>query len=260
MILNKFRPLLGYNALKTLGFQLLALSLFSCNKTSNIYANKAFISITHVAYGVGPISTSLDGTPLYPGSLAFGLTTGDSLNPYDTTVSRISEMLIQESTDTLLFGNQAFQQQRSYSIFIYDTLDKSSVNMIILQDYPSGGLADTITNVRFMNFSPGTSIGFKLINNRKFFLARDTIVISPKLFVGYNPSPSIYNFSQILVGNYTVFAFADSSSPAADSSNFKNLGLLQIDTSINYNVYFQGFTNDSSSGPNRFQLKSVPLN
>src|SRR5664279_820403 len=113
MILNKFRSI-SFFRLRTVSLQLLALSLFSCNKTANINANKSFVSITHVANGVGPLTVAVSGSPLFSGTLSFGNTTGDSLNPYDTTTSRISELTINENSNTLLSGNAAFQQLGQY--------------------------------------------------------------------------------------------------------------------------------------------------
>ena len=249
MILNKFSPVFFSYRLKSLILQLLAISLFSCNKSADVNANKAFIGLTHVAYGVGPLTTTLDGTPLYSGTISFGHSTGDSLNAYDTATSRISNMVIQENVITLLSGNSAFQQQGRYSIFVYDSLDKKSIHLIILQDYPIGH-PDTITNIRYMNFSPGSTIGIYLTN------ARDTITqYSPKNFVGYNPNPSLYVFTAVHIGNYGVIAYEDS----INSMHSWKLDSLLIEAGINYNVYVQGFT-DSVSDTNKLKLKSVPLN
>src|SRR5271155_5660385 len=100
MILNKSKPGSFSCKLKTIGLQLLALSLFSCNKSTNNAGDKAFVGLTHIAYGVGPIGLTMDGTPLFSNPLAFGLTTGVDGNPYDTTVSRVSEMNVFLSQDT----------------------------------------------------------------------------------------------------------------------------------------------------------------
>jgi hypothetical protein len=128
MIFNKFGPLSLCNKLKALSFQLLALSLFSCNKSANINA------------------TGVDG------------------NPYDTTISRISDMniFLAQDTSMSIHGNAAFQQGSHYSVFFFDTLDSRSITLIILQDNPPVRY-DTLTTIRFMNFSPGSSIGLKLI-------------------------------------------------------------------------------------------------
>jgi hypothetical protein len=261
MIFNKFRPIPFCNKLKAFSFQLLALSLFSCNKSASVNANKSFVGLTHVAYGVGPVSVTINGLLLYSSPLAFGLTTGVPGNPYDTTVSRISELniFLAQDTSMSIHGNAAFQQGSHYSIFFFDTLDPRSVTLIILQDNPPVR-TDTFTYIRYMNFSPDSSWGIKLINTRNdipYFA--DTINIGPSLFVGNNINPSAYYFSQVRIGNYNVFAYRDSINPAPDSSNFIHLGPLQIDSTINYNVYLQGFFT-LDSGVNKFQLKSVPLN
>ncbi len=262
MILYKFRPFSFSSKLKAVSFQLLALSLFSCNKSANVNANKAFIGITHVAYGLGPVKITLNGIPLFSVPDSFGKTSGDPGNPYNPTTSRISEMqlLLAQDSSILLQGNSAFQQGGHYSLFVYDTLDKNSVNLIIFQDNQIIR-TDTFTYIRYINFSPGDSIwGLKLINNRKDFpYYADTIQISPRLFVGFSINPTTYSFTQIRSGNYNVFAFRDSSNPAPDSSNFIHMGPLQIDSLVNYNVYLQGFYG-LDSGINQFQLKYFPLN
>ena len=72
MILNKFSTVSLAARLKTISLQLLALSLFSCNKTANINANKSFVGLTHLAYNVAAIKLTLNGKDLFPDSLSFG--------------------------------------------------------------------------------------------------------------------------------------------------------------------------------------------
>jgi hypothetical protein len=261
MILNKFSSV-SYFRLRTFSLQLLAISLFSCNKTANINANKSFVSITHLAYGVGPLTVAVNGSPLFSGTLAFSNTTGDSLNPYDTTTSRISELMVNENSNTLLSGNASFEQLGQYSIFVYDTLNSKSVSLVTLQNNQTI-IADTVTYIRYLNFSPGSYLGLKLINTRKFNYASDTVIIDPVLFIGYDPNPASYNFFTVHIGNYNVFAYADSSmpnlNPNHDTSKFRFMGLLKLDSMINYNVYLQGFV-DSVSATDSLQLRSFRVN
>jgi hypothetical protein len=264
MILNKFSSVTLSGRLKTLTLQLIALSLFSCNKTSNINSNKAFVALTHVAYNVGAINLTLNGKNLFPNSLSFGETTGYPGNPYDTTISQVSSMniFLAQDTSANISGNAAFRQGAYYSIFFFDSLDNNSVSLIILQDNPSFR-NDTFTNYRFMNFSPGDSTwGLKLINNRKDNpYAADTVVIPASVFVGFNNIPSAYPFSLIRSGNYSAFAFTGSQNPTSDTTHFVSLGNIQIDSLVNYYIYLQGFYGVTDSlDPNRFQLKWTPLN
>jgi hypothetical protein len=276
MIFNKFGPLSLCNKLKALSFQLLALSLFSCNKSANINANKSFVGLTHVAYGVGPISLTVNGTLLFSNPLAFGFTTGVDGNPYDTTISRISDMniFLAQDTSMSIHGNAAFQQGSHYSVFFFDTLDSRSITLIILQDNPPVRY-DTLTTIRFMNFSPGSSIGLKLIYTKDYFIndtfpvsVRDTTIIGFSSFVAYNPNPAIYTFNQIVhIGTNQIFAFTDSSNPridsanpSLDSANFIRLDSLQFDSTKSYNVYLQGFLDSSISQQNKLQIKSVRVN
>lgn len=269
MILNKFSPVFFSNKIKTLCLQLLALSLFSCNKSANENANKSFIGLTHVAYGIGPVSMTINGTLLFSSPLAFGKTTGIDGNPYDTTVSRISEMNIFLTQDPSMGikGNTAFQQGSRYSAFFFDALDSSSLGLIIFQDNPPISY-DTFTTIRFINFSPGSSIGIKLIYKNDYTIdtfkisVRDTINIGPSPFVGYNPNPALtlYTFNQrVHIGMNQVFAFVDSAKPASDSSNFIRLDSLQFDSTKNYNVYLQGLFHDTTM-QNKLQVKSVRIN
>ena len=268
MIFNKFRPISFCDKIKALCLQLLALSLFSCNKSININANKAFVGLTHVAYGVGPVSATIDGALLFSNPLAFGLTTGVPGNPYDTTVSRISYMniFLAQDTSNNIQGNAAFQQGSHYSIFFFDTLDSKSISLIILQDNPPV-FYDTITTFRFMNFSPGTSIGLKLIYKNDYLIdtfhisVRDTTIVGLSPFVGYNPNPAYYTFNQYVhTGINQVFAFWDSANPRSDSSNYLKLDSLQFDSTKSYNIYLQGFLDSTISPQNKFQIKSVRVN
>ncbi|HEX3080639.1 MAG TPA: hypothetical protein VHQ04_09255 [Puia sp.] len=264
MILNKFSSVTLSGRFKTLSLQLIVLSLFSCNKTSNINANKSFVGLTHVAYEVGAINLTLNGKYLFPNPLSFGETTGYPGNPYDTTISQVSSMkifLAQDSSANVT-GNAAFRQGAHYSIFFFDTLDNNSVSLIILQDNPSFR-TDTFTNYRFMNFSPGdTTWGLKLINNRKDNpYAADTVVIPAIAFVGHNNNPSNYPFQLIRSGNYSAFGFTGSQDPRSDTTNFIPLGDIQIDSLVNYYIYLQGFYGVTDTlDPNRFQLKWTALN
>jgi hypothetical protein len=247
-----------------MSLQLLTLSLFSCNKTANINANKSYVALTHVAYQVGPVNISLNGKDTFPSPVSFGFTSGVPGNPYDTTVSQVSLMKVYLSADssTHVSGNAAFRQGAQYSIFFFDTLDGQSISLIILQDNPPNR-TDTFTNYRFLNFSPGdTTWGLKLINNRNDIpYAADTVIIASRGFVGFNNIPSAYPFALIRSGNYSVFAFTGTTDPTSDSSNFVSLGNIQIDSLINYNIYLQGFYGvTDSTNQNRFQLKWTALN
>jgi hypothetical protein len=269
MILNKSRPVFHSGNIKTFVLQLLALSLFSCNKSTTNQADKSFVGLTHVAYGLGPIGMSIDGIPLFSTPLSFGNTSGFDGNPYDTTISKVSDMNIFMAQDTSMnvHGNTAFQRGNHYSIFFFDTLDSRSVSLIILQDNPPI-IYDTFTTIRFMNFSPGTSYGLKFIYKKDYYIndtflisVRDTINTPLSPFVGYNPNPSFYTFSQYVhIGMNQVFAYTDSIYPSPDSSNFIKLDSLQFDSLKNYNIYLQGFRDSAGSSPNKFQIKSVRLN
>jgi hypothetical protein len=265
MILNKFRPRSRFHLFKALSLQLFAISLFSCAKTANSNANKSYVALTHVAYGVGPLNIVLNGDSLIPASVSFGNTSGTPGYPYDTTTSRVDFMQLIQGSDTLLGGNSAFQQGTHYSIFAYDTLDVKTIGLIILQDNPSSR-TDTFANFRFLNFSPGSQIGIKLIyahdttiRDTIFIAVRDTVNVTPSLFIGYNPNPALYPFNyNAHIGVNQVFAYVDSARPRADSSNFRRLGTIQFDQSKSYNVYLQGY-DDSTSAQNKLQIKSVQL-
>jgi hypothetical protein len=246
MILNKFRPDSACFKTSTLCLQLLAFSLFSCNKTANINGNKAFVALTHVAYGVGALNLFFpnNGDSLLTAGISFGITSGVAGYPYDTATSRISEM--QLTWDTLfLTGNAGFQQGARYSVFAYDTLDARSIALLIVQDNVTVPV-DTLVNFRYMNFSPGSEIGLR------FVYIRDTVNILPSLFVGYNPDPASYKLNNTAhIGSNQVFAYVDTS--------FKRLGTIQLDSTKSYNIYLQGYFN-STTPQDSLQLKSVRLN
>jgi len=255
MILNKFKSVSLAARLKTISLQLIALSIFSCNKTSNISANKANVSFTHVAYGVGPLTLMINGDTVFS-AIPYDSATG---YPYGIVTSQVSNTTIFENSDSFLTGFSSFRQGANYSIYIYDTLDKSSKSMIILQDNPPLN-SDTTVSIRYLNFTPSSLIGLLLVNTRHSTpVASDTMVISPANFVGFNPTPSAYTFRPILAGNYNVIAFTDSTRPAPDSSNFRRMGNWTFSIISNYNFLLMGFGN-LDSGLYKLQFKPVPLN
>ncbi len=274
MILNKFSPFSHSGILKSFSVQLLVLCLFSCSKTANSTENKSYIGVTHVAYGVGPINITLDGDSLIPAPLPFGATSGLPSYPYDTAVSRVSQMELVQGNTIILQGNSAFQQGSFYSIFVYDTLNKdtATVGMLILQNNPPGA-NDTTCNFRFMNFSPGSNIGIMLIyahdttlHDTIHIITRDTVVVAPGSFVGNNPSPAAYPFTNSALtgggahtGTNQVIAYVDSVGPNSDSSNWRRLGTLQFETTKSYNLYLQNYF---FPGPQQDSLEivSFPVN
>src|SRR5450755_2238649 len=107
MILNKFRPGSLCYRIKAFSLTLLALSLFCCKKTANINANKAFVSVTHTAYGTGPLTLVFDEVPLFINPLSYGNTSGYPVNPYDTTTAGVQDLILLQGTTQLLSGNTA---------------------------------------------------------------------------------------------------------------------------------------------------------
>jgi len=260
MILNKFSSVSLSGRLKTLSLQIIVLSLFSCNKTADITANKAFVSFTHVAYQVGPLTLRINDLDVFT-AIPFDSATG---HPYASVTSQVSNTSILESSDTFLSGFSSFRQGAHYSIYVYDTieagtLEASSKSMIILQDNPPLN-SDTTISIRYMNFSPSSQIGLLLINNRHAIpISYDTVIIQPIDFVGANINPASYVFMPILAGTYSITAFIDSSRPAPDNSNFRPLGNFTFSISSNYNFNLVGFGNDTA-GQYKLQLKPVALN
>jgi Domain of unknown function (DUF4397) len=272
MILNKFRHIYrGRSAALILLF--FAINLFSCKKTANINSNKAYVNVTHTAYKTGPVTLNFDGVPLFADPLAFGETTGNSASPYDTTTAGVHDMQVLLNDTVIISGNTALQQGAHYSMFVYDTLNTRTISVIIFQNSHGAG-TDTTSYIRFLNFTPGSSIGIKVVYPRdttgKIKASyRDTVNIGPgnvpSNFVGYNPNPTIYGFTGVHIGKNDIYAFFDSSrpyrdpvDPSKDSSNFIRMGSLQFDSTRNYNVYLQGFP--FTTGADSFQVKSVLIN
>ena len=244
MILNKFRS----GLVIALSLPLLIFSLFSCNKTANSNTHQSFIAFSHVAYGVGALNLSLRGKTLQSTPISLGQTSGMQGNPYDTaTTTGIQDLnvYLQQDLSSLANGNVFFQQGARYSMFLYDSLFNGRLLLIIFQDNQTGG-ADSNAFVRYLNFSPHTTLLLKLTNKK------DTVMIGPGSFVGDNPAPSNYFFTRLVSGNYGAYVFSD-------STHFKQVDSLRIDSTKIYNVYLQGFI-DSTSGPDSLALKSIRLN
>jgi hypothetical protein len=268
MILNKFRHIYPVRS-RAVILLFFAINLFSCKKTANINSNKAYVNVTHTAYETGPVTLKFDGVLLFPDPLAFGQTTGNSANPYDTTTAGVHDLQVLLNDTAVISGNTALQQGSYYSMFVYDTLNTRTISVIIFQNSHGAG-TDTTSYIRFLNFTPGSRIGIKVVYPRdttgKIKASyRDTVNIGPSNFVGYNPNPTIYGFSGVHIGKNDIYAFVDSAKPYRDpvdpnkdSSNFIRMGSLTFDSTRNYNVYLQGFP--LTTGADSFQVKSVLIN
>ena len=242
MILNKFRS----GLVIALKLPLLIFSLFSCTKTANS-SHQSFIAFSHVAYGVGALNLSLKGKTIQSVPISLGQTSGVPGNPYDTvTTTGIQDLnvYLQQDLSSRANGNVFFQQGARYSMFLYDSLFNGPLQLISFQDNQPGG-NDSNAFVRYLNFSPRTNLLLTLTNKK------DTVLIGPEVFVGYNPVPSKYFFTTLVSGNYGAYV--------SDSTHFKQVDSLRIDSTKIYNIYLQGFI-DSTSGPDSIALKSIRLN
>ncbi|MDP4131009.1 MAG: DUF4397 domain-containing protein [Bacteroidota bacterium] len=219
----------------------------SCNKSSGIHENKAFVTVTQTAPGSSPIDVLYDNASILGGSkLAFDQTTGTPGNPYVQATAGVRVLTVKEGTQTVLEGNTAFQQGLHYSLFVYDTLKNDSLRMFILQDNLQIR-TDTFTYVRFINFAPGSYLNLLLTSKR------DTVATGFLPYAGDKLNPSFYLFRRLHIGRYAARAFVDTL-----FSNSIPLDSLYIDSTKIYTVFFQGFPD--STGAYSLKLKSIRHN
>ncbi len=217
------------------------------------------MAVTHVAYGEVPLLVSFESQNLFQSPLPFGQTSGYNDNPYDTTTTGVRNLALLDGTKVLLQGNTALQQGGHFSMFIYDTLDKNSLAVLILQDN-QGNRTDTFTYIRFLNFAPASKLDFLLTRTIDTVLSSvgvDSLIIDSihtgyKLFVGNNVNPNNYPFQLTHIGYYKAQV-------SPNDTTYFTLDSLHVDSLKIYNVYLQGFLGDSTS-INKLQLKSFPLN
>ncbi len=212
--------------------------------------------MTHVAYGFGPLNVTLGGDSLLNVPLSFGQTSGNPGNPYDTATAGIRDLALFENSVKLINGNAAFQQGAHYSLFAYDSLDHQSLSLIILQDNQGVSMStDTITYFRYLNFSPGTSLGLLLTNAKRIRLPFRQAGLS-----GIHPQPANYPFNSIPYRKLRRHMFITTVQTLRLAVRISNpLTRCSLIRAVNYNIYLQGFY-DSSSGTNQLKLKSFPLN
>lgn len=271
MILNKFSPSFFHGKKRPAGLWLLVFTVFACNKSSTINENKSYITVIHVAYGLGPVKVTVQGDSLSSGAVAFGQFSGyingqnDSAAKYDTVTAGVGNLELINGSTVLAQGNSAFQQGAHYSMFVYDTINPVTTNpsparLFILQDNLTVR-TDTFTYVRFMNFTPNSSLSFLLtdsinrkINDTATIPVVDTIRTPYLLYAGYNLNPGFYTFMRVRLGHYKLQVTPN----YLDSTAYIPLDSLRIDSLKIYNVYLQGYINDT--GVNKFQVKSIQLN
>jgi hypothetical protein len=273
MILNKFIPSFLSGKNRSSGLWLLVFVVFACNKSSTINENKSYITVIHVAYGLGPVKLTVQLDTLSTTAVEFGQFSGyingqnDSVAQYDTVTAGVGNLELISGSSVLAQGNSAFQQGARYSMFVYDTLipgtsNPSPARLFILQDNLTVR-TDTFTYVRFMNFTPNSSYSILLTDsaNRTIDTAGNTVPVvdtvrTPYMvYAGYNLNPGFYTFTRVRLGHYKVQATANYlDSPV----KYIQLDSLRFDSLKIYNIYLQGFVGDT--GVNKFQVKSMQLN
>ncbi|HEY4155107.1 MAG TPA: DUF4397 domain-containing protein [Puia sp.] len=217
----------------------------SCNKSSGVKENKAFVTVTHVAPGFSALNILSDGDSIL-GNLAYGQTSGVPENPYVEATAGVRKLQVTEGSETVLEGNTAFQQGLHYSIFAYDSLKNDSLKLFILQDNVQIR-TDTFTYTRFINFSPGSNLNLVLTSKR------DTVATGFQPFAGNKLSPSYYSFRILHIGRYAARAFRDTL-----FANSIPLDSLVVDSTKIYTIFLQGFAD--STGGTGLMLKSIRHN
>jgi len=218
----------------------------SCNKSSGVNENKAFVTISHVAPGFSALDVFYNGTSVLGGAgLNYDETSGTADNPYVTATAGVRLLQITQNSDTVLQGNTAFQQGLHYSIFVYDTLKNDPLKMFILQD--NLPRTDTITDIRFINFSPGPGLNVLLTSKR------DTVATGFQTFAGNQLDPSFYAYRRLHTGRYAARAFRDSSLATSIP-----LDSVLVDSAKIYTIFLQGYAD--SSGEFGLKLKSIRQN
>jgi hypothetical protein len=219
----------------------------SCNKSSGVNKNKAFVTVAHVAPGFSNLDVLYNGASILGDTgLDYNEISGTPENPYVEATAGVRLLQITGISDTILQGNTAFQQGLHYSVFLYDTLKNDSLKMFILQDNLQL-YRDTITYVRFMNFSPGPALNVVLAGKY------DTIATGFQEFAGNRLKTSFYTYKLMPIGLYEARAWRDT--VAAHSIS---LGNIQIDSLKNYSLFLQGYAD--SSGEYGLKLKSIRQN
>ena len=217
----------------------------SCNKSSGVNENKAYVTVTHLAPGFSSLDVLYGGASILGGGgLTYDQTSGDSLNPYILATAGVRALQITAGADTVLQGNTAFQRGLHYSLFFYDTLKNDSLKMFILQDELQPR-TDTFSLVRFINFSPGPSLNLVLTS------IRDTIATGFQVFAGAKLKPSYYKFNLLHIGSYAARAYRD-------DVNFIPLDSLRVDSAKIYTIFLQGYAD--SSGEFGLKLKKIRHN
>jgi hypothetical protein len=214
----------------------LTLLLAACSKSSGVHENKAYVTVTHVAPGFGPLDILYDGNSILGGGpLSYGQTSGTPEDPYVEATAGVRQLQVTDGTETALEGNTAFQQDQHYSVFTYDTLEHDSLKLFILQDNLQPR-TDTFTYVRFINFSPGSYLNLVLTNQQ------DTIVTGFQPFAGNRLSPSYYTFRTIHIGSYGTRAFPDTV-----YAHSVPLDSVRIDSTRIYTLFLRGYVDSAGS-------------
>jgi hypothetical protein len=219
----------------------------SCNKSSGVNENKAYVAISHVAPGFSGLNVLYNGISILgDNGLAYGQTSQSGTGPYVEATAGVRMLQVTDNGGTVLQGNTAFLQGQHYSVFLYDTLKNDSLKMFILQDNLQA-YRDTLTYVRFINFSPGPGLNLVLSNQR------NTVVTGFREFAGNNLKASNYTYQLIPIGVYEASAWRDDT-----LAHSIPLGSVQIESLKNYTLFLQGYAD--SAGVYGLKLGSIQHN
>jgi hypothetical protein len=223
---------------------LLAYAGSSCSKNANAAGNKSYLGVTNAVPGSPSMDVIFAGTKLNTsGPIAFPNSTGSPGKPYDTAIAGVHPVMFVSGDTTFLSGHVNLGLAQYYSLFLYGSyLPDSPLRAVILKDILGVPPADTLSSMRYLNFSQDTTL-FELL----FTNSVDTFSFPFTAWVGPNPNPSSLsmfntNYTRYLNyypgGSYGIIAIRD-------SVHYQSLDSVMILPGKSYTLYATGRYADS---------------
>lgn len=191
-----------------IGIPVMALLMTHCKPESIEIEPLSSFSVTNAAPGSPTFNVRVDDIITNPNVLAFRTTTVSKSTvtlPYlpVSVGERELKFTSVENKADLFIQKILFEHGKSYSAFLYDTLQNATLKFVMLNDdlsLPSRGN----TNYRFIHLAPNAgAVDVTLV--RTSATPNDSVTISNKNYIGANPDVNqLSAFSAIPGGTYTA--------------------------------------------------------
>jgi hypothetical protein len=223
------------------GLLIIVLGFSACLKNEDNTAEgpKAQVAVINASFNTPAFDLTIDKNKVTTIPIAFGAVSGSAGNIYLPVQAGLRQMIMTSSTTTLLDKNFAFEANKYYSFFVYDTMKNSTANISIIIDDTT--TIDTLGKARFFHLIPGNDQLSALLIKAKDTTALASSVAYPsgtgtfptnlkpgsyRLELKLNGSV-IYKDTAVVINARSLYTFIAKGTSAATGANAPSVMILQ---------------------------------